>query len=492
MLIIINSICWLLDNTCDGIEQLQPLYFSQGSDFCRRVQAEIDNPNYLTDPSHREEYIAAIKQNELQTLKDMYEPKTKGGKTREVQSSNPSVAGFMKELKVRRKGFQDTGRAVHGSALQEVEQEREVAFEVEAIRQVKKPVHYEPLTFPGLHREIELFARTGRLTVDSHYIQPVFRLLSKTFLGRKYRVAAKSNHLESRLFVSAEFERTVRLYTDLSKDNFLRPVSWILWSQEFQTALVLIPEEAEHIIRMIHAGRTHQHVHLVTYATPVTRSMLPFNDLSFYSIPSLPDSWIAPQWLKTELGLLAGRLYFEWDEYDALCKFFGVDEDSMESMELEEEDVHIDQVDGPGEDGQDNECHRPQQNGDVTQKKIKSFSARPLTFLQEWLAVRRHGQEFVHTPMGFLTQGKPLHANHPFFGGVRSPSPTNGVTDERKPAPYHSVRRGGAAVEEEEDVFDGVDDMGANVGDDDIEGEEMEVVYDDGEYWDSSGSSPSR
>jgi hypothetical protein len=53
----------------------------------------------------------------------------------------------------RRKAFQDTGNAVHSSTLQEVEQEREVAFEVETVREVQKPVHYSPLTFRGLHRD---------------------------------------------------------------------------------------------------------------------------------------------------------------------------------------------------------------------------------------------------------------------------------------------------------------------------------------------------
>jgi hypothetical protein len=190
-------------------------------DFCRRTQAALDNPNFLTDPSERQHYIAAIKQNELQTLQDMYEPKVKGGKANEFKSSNPSVAAFAKELKIRRKGFQDTGRAVHGSALQEVEQEREVAFEVEAVRQVKKPVRSDPLSFPGLHRDIEIFARTGRLPVDSYAIQPVFRLLSRTFLGGKYRVAAKGCHLESRLYVSAEFGKTVKYCAELSRDTFL-------------------------------------------------------------------------------------------------------------------------------------------------------------------------------------------------------------------------------------------------------------------------------
>jgi hypothetical protein len=38
-----------------------------------------------------------------------------------------------------------------------------------------------------------------------------------------------------------------------------------------------------------------------------------------------------------------------------------------------------------------------------------------LLFLQEWLALRRHGQDISHTPMGYVCQGCRIHHNHPFF-----------------------------------------------------------------------------
>jgi hypothetical protein len=192
------------------MEQLQPLYYSQGIDFCRRTQAALDNPDYLTNSGHCARYVSSIRQNELQTLQEMYEPKTKGSKHGDFQSSHPKVAAFVGELKLRRKGFQDTGQAVHGSALQEVQQEREVAFEIESVRQVKKLVQYDALTFPGLHVDIEVFARTGRLPVDSHAVSHVFQLLSTTVLGRKHRVFNRGSHGQSRLFVSGQFNKTVR------------------------------------------------------------------------------------------------------------------------------------------------------------------------------------------------------------------------------------------------------------------------------------------
>ena len=523
-------ICWLLDNSCDSIEQLQPLYYSQGIDFCRRTQAALDNPDYLTNANHRAQYVSSIRQNELQTLQEMYEPKVKGTKHGTSQSSHPKVAAFVEELNLRRKGFQDTGRAVHGSALQEVEQEREVAFEVESVRQVKKPVQYDTLSFPGLHHDIEVFARTGRLPIDSNAVSHVFQLLSATALGRKHRVSSKGSHAQSRLFVSGQFNRTVKLYTTLAPDNLLvrsttlipspvqshplscmltsnapqqRPVSWVLWSGLLETAIVLIPEEAEQVIRMMYAKNTHSTVHLITYASPVTKRMMAFNNLAFFSMPPLPEGWAAPQWLKTELGLLAGRLYFEWDEYEALCAFLGVEDDKNAGSVLtdgdgeeEEDSIVASEDDVEKEDGDDEAAGKTIAPAKKSQTVTTSFSPRPLTFLQAWLAIRRHGQDFVHTPMGFLTQGKALQGSHPFFGGSIATTARTVVGAGLGGTTVNGLGSGGGSRWGGDDnghvdegaVFDGVDDMGANVGDVEGDDEGEEVVYDDSEWFDSDFS----
>jgi hypothetical protein len=124
-----DVICWLLEQTCVGVEQLQPLFFSQGADFCRRMQASVDNANFLGDVRQRENFLQAIRTIEQQTLEQLYGVSSKGKGSRLDHKFSPRLASFMKELKARKSGFQDTGDAVHGSALQEVEQEREVAYE---------------------------------------------------------------------------------------------------------------------------------------------------------------------------------------------------------------------------------------------------------------------------------------------------------------------------------------------------------------------------
>jgi hypothetical protein len=183
------------------------------------MQAALDHPKFSTEKAERKAYVQAIKQDEKQSLQNLYEPKTKSRLLGMHTSNNEMLRGFIQELNARRKTFQDTGKAVHASALQEVEQEREVAFEVESVRQVKKPQHYAALSFPGLNTSLEAFIRTGRLPADNNYFIHVSRALARTGVGRKYKV--QSGITKSKLFETVEFGRTIRSHGDLSMDNFL-------------------------------------------------------------------------------------------------------------------------------------------------------------------------------------------------------------------------------------------------------------------------------
>jgi len=375
-----DVICWLVESTCNAIEQLQPLYFSQGTDFCQRMQARLDNPNFLRDEVNRKEYLDSLQSKELQTLKKLYEPR-QIKLSPDVTLFAPSLSGYVRELNKRKKGFQDRGHAVHATALEEVEQEREVAFEVESVREIQKPAYYAPLQFPGLHPDIRKFAETGRLIADSTGYEHAFYALKKTALGIKHRLG--SVNATSKFYISTQFSRTVSVVQP--NDNFLRPVQWILWGRLTETALVVIPEEANLLIPILRQELAY--THLILYSAPVTRRMLHFNNLDFYATPPLPAGFKAPTWLTIELGILSGRLYFEWEEYGEMLRFLDISGDGGMS-ELD--------------DG-------------IQGTKLERFTKKPLTFLHEWLAVRRKGQGFEHTPMGFVTTGKVLSAEHPFF-----------------------------------------------------------------------------
>ncbi|KAF2396522.1 hypothetical protein EJ06DRAFT_222752 [Trichodelitschia bisporula] len=381
-----DVVYWLLEQTCNSNEQLQKLYCAQGLDFCRRVNAGKKNSDFLTSETHRDNYLRVLRQPEQQSLQQMYKP-TSGAKTKVTVSTFCSeVRGFVDQL-VQQRDVQTEWSTTHTSALEQVEQEREVANEVQQVRQVQKPVHFKPFTFPGLHPTIRSFAATGKLRSCTSYI-PAYAILCQTELGMKHEVILGPDFEQRRLFVSAQFMRTVELKGGQLNDNFIRPVNWILWCPSTQTALVVIPEEAEELIPIVRKAN-HAQVHLVIYSAPVTKRMLHFNDLTFYSLPSLRRGWKAPLWLRIHLGILAGRLYFEFEEHGELTRVLGLGDDPVDAHRGSQ----IDRAD----DGE------------------TRLNSRLRSFVQDWLAIRRNGQDFTHTPMGYLCQGWTLRPEHPFF-----------------------------------------------------------------------------
>lgn len=159
-----DVIRWLLEQSCNGIEQLEPLYFSQSINYLQRAQARIENPDFLDDEGAREAYIEVVRSKEMQTLKQLYEPKhTQRGPAVKAATFAPCLRPYVDEVLERRKGFQDRGFAIHASALEEVEQEREMEFEVEVVREVQPPVHFKALKVAKLHPDIEELATTGML-----------------------------------------------------------------------------------------------------------------------------------------------------------------------------------------------------------------------------------------------------------------------------------------------------------------------------------------
>lgn len=69
-------------------------------------------------------------------------------------------------------------------------------------------------------------------------------------------------------------------------------------------------------------------------------------------------------------------------------------------------------------------------------KRSDAPSTETISFLLEWLCLRRKGQDIMHTPIGYVCQGRPLLSGHAFFVTHRVPSDrvvnpyrTNGAVD---------------------------------------------------------------
>ena len=193
-----------------------------------------------------------------------------------------------------------------------------------------------------------------------------------------------------------------------------RPINWILWSNLPKKAMVIIPEEVELVIPLIREVKEN-FTHLLTYAAPVTRKMLQFNNLGYYAIPAMPTGWEPPAWLTIELGIIAGRLYFAFEEYWDLQMYLGFREQVANPREKPEDTINsteLQRADRRADDTPDDEDIQ------VSTREVLSFTSKPLAFIQDWLAVRRKDQDFKHTPMGYICPDKRLTADHPFYTRV--------------------------------------------------------------------------
>lgn len=193
----------------------------------------------------------------------------------------------------------------------------------------------------------------------------------------------------------------------LITSSLQRPVNWLIWSFESDTAMIVVPE-AELLIP-IFQNSPRAGTHLLTYAAPVNKRMLHFNKLNYYSIPPLPDNWKPPAWLTIELGIIAGRVYFDFDEYEELSNYLGIVDESGRLVDaIDESKTAI----TPSSSTINDATHERDDGGF---QRNKRFTENPPAFLMEWLTIRRKGQEFTNTPMSYACHGKPMNEDRFFF-----------------------------------------------------------------------------
>ncbi|KAL8935316.1 MAG: hypothetical protein Q9211_004757 [Gyalolechia sp. 1 TL-2023] len=382
-----DVILWLLEQTCCSIQQLQPLYVSQGLEYCRRRVAAQRYEDGGYNAKGSKEYLKVLEQPERYSLEELYAPDRKIRASPIDSSGNPEIAEYLTRLNTLKTEIRNTGDTVQALAHQEVEQEREVAIEVETVREVKKPHHAQACPQPPLHRETRLFAETGKLVAGSHACAQAFVALRNTAIGR--RLGISDDATVSGLYITQDFSRTVVTdYSASPRDEYSRPVHWVLWSVASRTALIITDAEANALVPLLR-DVSPPIVHLISYAAPITKGMVIFDTLDFFSIPRLPSDWQAPGWLVRDLGIFAGRLYFDYDsQYGFVCEALGLPQPGSGSVDLDKEKSFPTSDGGCG-------CTNP-------------FSPSPLLFMQEWLAVRRKGQDFSQTMMGEICQGRRL------------------------------------------------------------------------------------
>ncbi|KAJ5405356.1 hypothetical protein N7465_006640 [Penicillium sp. CMV-2018d] len=182
------------------------------------MQAAVTFNDFLSNVDHRKAYSKYLQQLGQRILEQLYGPRILRGDEIASQSEKQSSTFW---------------ESVVPSALEEVEQQREIANEAEQERELQRPCFIHALEFLGLHQVIQDFVETGFLSGDD------------------------------------------------------RPVNYVLLSMRADVARDIIPEEAELVIPILreHADPP---THLLLYAALFTKRMLYFNRLDYYSLPRLP------------------------------------------------------------------------------------------------------------------------------------------------------------------------------------------------------------
>ncbi|EHK99950.1 hypothetical protein M7I_4031 [Glarea lozoyensis 74030] len=454
-----DVIHWLMEQTCRGNELLQSLYVAQGYDFYVRRQAALKNAKFLTYKIQRDLYLDCLRKPEEQTLEELYGPHQRREESLPLSSFSPAIQTQLYKLNKQRMSFHNTAGVAHTSAFHEVEQEREVAHEVENVREVQKQVDYIPHVFHSLHEDIQKFMEIGEFTAKSSAYKQAWLEIDKTSLGIKHPINISA--ISSRLLVSIEFTKTIKIAKSSSSDPDLG------WGTNSRTTRDLPDHSADNFLRSFSWSAQ---TALLTYAAPVTRKMLHFNDLKYYTMPDLPSTWTAPpNWLKGELGIFAGRLYFQYDEYKWLCNFLGID-NSPKSESTNKATGILDEKALIAEN-----IWTLRAKAEAV-KKPTTFTPKPLVFMQEWLSLRRKGQDFAHTPMGFVCQGKPLGPDHPFFKVVKN---VVHVPVAGNKAEVVEREEEGSDVDLYDDEYEH-DEDGEEYGNEDDEGKDGNDGHDDG------------
>ncbi|KAL8657317.1 MAG: hypothetical protein Q9226_002033 [Calogaya cf. arnoldii] len=362
-----NVIEWALEQSCLQIERNQPLRVVQGLSYYQRQQALEALKQQLLAPDSDESIPVndlgdAIIEHEAQSLHDLYAPDAMRNEKESdlVKSSRSKSAQAVQEL-IDMWDHIDPSASRHANMHEELE--REVGHEVEQETQIERPPRATPEE-RKIDPRLVLFIRTGTLSLNSTFSSVFKGVLAKSSTNRLLRTAPWQ-----RLYVTSDFVRTIQVKKTKGSeigvnDDYLRPVHWLLVSKSTTArgvVLIMSQYEINQFLDLIQAPSSR--VTLISYEPRVTRSMPSLDSSPIKCLPGAQEAWdTVPQILRQELHLFAGQLYFTtFEEYQLL----------VEALEAKD-----------------------------------SIS---LSFLREWIGIRRKGQNYLQTHVGQVISGRVLH-----------------------------------------------------------------------------------
>jgi len=217
----------------------------------------------------------------------------------------------------------------------------------------------------------------------------------EVFQQTSVRSQLSSSQIFEYLVVTNDFLHVVQLSSTSDRDDFLRPVNWILTSKSERRVLVLSPFEANGFLPDIEASKV---VKLHIYAPRVAKTMISFEDLEFYSTPHVDD---VPHRITSiaahNLVFFAGQLYLgshaKYMDYIQYLREIAAQSATKRSQSL----------------SSSNESN----NEPASSEAVKSAPFSKVLALDRAItAMRRRGQPFSHSHKGGIVDRRFLNEDN--------------------------------------------------------------------------------
>lgn len=374
-----DVLSWCMEETSINACKLLPIWAKQGVGYYKRSTAWSNISNLKRFPSD-------LLEREAKPLQEHYgfRSPTKNG----LDTLPLGQSSRHHELLEIRKRCDDFGvKSFHGAHMLE-EQERQLSHEAECERENQTP----PKANPAKHNiaaKVRRFIQTGTIPKSAAGSFPsAFHILSETSAAKDLERQAWS----TKTLATLDFSNVIERRRGDVTNEFLRPVNWIVSSKVDNSIMVIMsPYEINELIPQIRQSRS---VILHVYSPKATKATLSYEELTFCTIPPVPESWRPNIILIDQLNIFAGQLYFQdFDTYQRVCGFLG-----LYLKEISTEDTDYVRSDGFVE----------QRDRQRLCKKFSPFSKSPVPLLRSLIGFRRKGQSYLATHMGQMLNGRQL------------------------------------------------------------------------------------
>ena len=365
----LDIIRWVMTETCNYVQHHLAHWAQQGVEYQRRHEAWKIYSSNVTAKNSIQTLRSSWEERDARTLEEMYEYQSQDN------LDHPAL-----RIPALRQRLQELGVFSVGNSKIDEEQEREVSQEAERERQVQRPPKVTPSKH-GVHDHVRSLVDNGIIVAYSPAFVPLFSPLKH--LG--------DHEWSSNLLATRDFSTTIVTGPFGSAKDYLRPPQWILSVKQKENILLIAisPYEANELLPLI---RQSNYVHLHVYAPRVAKAMATLEDLTFFCIPPLPETWRPASVTDiAQLNLFAGQLYLkDFDTYLHLLLILGlVGEEAKEAKtQWWENDGFV----------------KPANRRGMMQY-LCMLTSSPLPFLKEVISLRQNGMGYQSTHIGKILHG---------------------------------------------------------------------------------------